>query len=37
MSVSENIVLREILVGERNRETVECMRVHSGELHNEWC
>ena len=40
---------REILVGERNWETVECrrvhssgltvdcMRVHSGELHGEWC
>jgi len=28
---------REILVGERNCETVECRRVHSGELHGEWC
>jgi len=28
---------REILVGERNWETVECRRVYSGELHGEWC
>jgi len=27
----------EILVVERNSETVECRRVHSGELHVEWC
>jgi len=27
---------REILVGERNWETVDCRRVHSGELHGEW-
>jgi len=27
----------EILVGDRNRERVECRRVHSGELHGEWC
>jgi len=26
---------REILVGERNWETVDCRRVHSGELHGE--
>jgi len=25
------------LVGERNWETVDCRRVHSGELHGEWC
>ena len=37
MRVSENIVLREIMVGERNWETVDCRRVHSGELHGEWC
>jgi len=28
---------REILVGERICETVECRRVHSGELHGEKC
>jgi len=28
---------REILVGERNWERVGCRRVHSGELHGEWC
>jgi len=28
---------REILVGERNWETVECRRVHTGELHGECC
>jgi len=27
---------REILVGERNWETVECRRVNTGELHGEW-
>ena len=39
LRVSENIVLREIgvFVGERNWETVDCRRVHSGELHGEWC
>jgi len=28
---------REILVCERNWESVDCWRVHSGELHDEWC
>jgi len=28
---------REILVSERNWETVDCRKVHSGELHGEWC
>jgi len=28
---------REVLVGERNWETVDCKRVHSVELHGEWC
>jgi len=28
---------REILVGERNWETVESRRVHCGELRGEWC
>jgi len=28
---------REILVGERNLEIVDCRRVHSVELHGEWC
>jgi len=27
---------REILVSERNWETVDCRRVHSVELHGEW-
>jgi len=27
----------ELLVGERNWETVGCRRVHSVELHGEWC
>jgi len=27
---------REILVGERNWERVDCRRVHCGELHGEW-
>ena len=35
MSVSENIVLRDIIVGETNWETVDCRRVHSGKLHGE--
>jgi len=26
-----------ILVGERNWETVDCRRVHTGELHGECC
>jgi len=26
----------EILVGERNWETVDCRRVHCGEPHGEW-
>jgi len=28
---------REIMVGERDWETVDCRRVHSVELHGEWC
>jgi len=28
---------RTILVGERNWETVDCRRVNSRELHDEWC
>jgi len=28
---------REILLGERNLERVECRRLHSGELHGERC
>jgi len=28
---------REILVGERNWERVDCRRMHSGELQGEWC
>jgi len=28
---------REILVGEKNWETVDCRSVHSGELNGEWC
>jgi len=28
---------RELMLAERNWETVDCRRVHSGELHCEWC
>jgi len=28
---------REVLVCEMNWERVDCRRVHSGELHGEWC
>jgi len=28
---------RDILVGERNCETVDCKRMNSMELHGEWC
>jgi len=28
---------REIFVAERNWETIDCRRLHSGELHGEWC
>jgi len=28
---------REIFVGERNCETIDCRKVHSGELHGECC
>ena len=28
---------RELLVGERNWEKFDCRRVHSVELHGEWC
>ena len=37
MRVSENRVLREIFVVERNWETVDCRRLHSGELHEQYC
>ena len=37
MMVSENTVLREIFVGEKDWEIVGCMREHSGELHGECC
>ena len=33
----ENRVLREIFVAERNWETVDCRRLHSGELHEQCC
>jgi len=33
----ENGVLREIFVVERNWETVDCRRLHSGELHEQCC
>jgi len=32
-----DLMARDILVGEGNWETVECRRLHSGELHGEWC
>ena len=35
--VFENRVLREIFVAERNWERVDCRRVHSGELHGQYC
>jgi len=28
---------RELLVGERILETIDCRRVQRGELHGEWC
>jgi len=28
---------RVTLVGQWNSETVACRRVHSGELHGDWC
>ena len=37
LRVLENTVLREIFVAERNWETVDCRRVHSGELHGQYC
>jgi len=35
--VSENRVLSEILVAERNWERVDCRRLHSGELNEQYC
>jgi hypothetical protein len=37
LRVSENRVLREIFVAERNWETVECRRLHGGKLHGQNC
>ena len=37
LKVSENRVLREIFVAERNWETVDCRKLHSGELHDQCC
>jgi hypothetical protein len=37
LRVSENRGLREIFVAERNWETVDCRRLHSGELHDQYC
>jgi len=37
LRVSENRVLREIFVAERNWETVDCRRVHDEELHGQYC
>jgi len=37
LRVSENRVLREMFVVERNWETVDCRRLHSGELHEQCC
>jgi len=34
LRVSENIVLRERFVGERNWETVDCRRLHTGDLND---
>jgi hypothetical protein len=33
----ENGVLREIFVAEKNCETVDCRRLNSGELHEQYC
>jgi hypothetical protein len=33
--VSEDRVLREIVVTEKNWEIVDCRRMHSGELHEQ--
>jgi hypothetical protein len=35
--VSENRVLREIVVAEREWEIVDCRRLHSGEIHDQYC
>ena len=37
LRVSENRVLRETFVAERNWETVDCRRVHGEELHGQYC
>jgi hypothetical protein len=37
LRVSENRGLREIFVAERNWETVDCRRLHSGEIHDQYC
>jgi len=37
LRVSDIRVLREIFVVERNLETVDCRRLHSGELHDQYC
>ena len=37
LRVSENRVLRGIFVAERNWDTVDCRRVHSEELHDQYC
>ena len=33
----ENGVMREIFVVERNWETVDCRRLHGGELYEQYC
>jgi hypothetical protein len=37
LRVSENSVLRDIFVAERNWETINCGRLHSGEIHDQYC
>jgi len=37
LRVSENRMLREIFVAERNWKAVDSRRVYSVELHGEWC
>jgi len=37
LRVSENRVLKEIFVVERNWVTVDCRRLQSGELNDQYC
>jgi hypothetical protein len=37
LRVSENRVLRVIFVAEKDWETIDCRRLHSGEIHDHYC